>query len=103
MDKEYVQASIEWFGDEIEWPEIPLDGLKFHPQIKFEEEGDVQPKWTVEVIIRRVSNNSNYYVDLKYLFEQAPHNLLRKGGKFVLFDGPNAIAKGEVMEDVLEN
>lgn len=97
--KEYVKAYIQWFRNDIKWQEIPLDGIRFCPQIKFEEEGYILPKWTAEIIIRRANTSSSCYVDLKYLFEHAPHYLLIKGKKFIIFDGLNAIAKGEIVED----
>lgn len=58
------------------------------------------PKWTAEIIIRRFDSNSSCYADLKYMFDDAPYYLLAKGKKFILFDGPNPIAKGEVLTNL---
>ena len=54
----------------------------------------------IEVIIRRWGSDSSCYTELRYLFDDAPKHLLKKGKKFILFDGPNEIAKGELLNGI---
>lgn len=99
MIREYVNVYIEWINKQINYVDIPQKGIKFCPQVRFEKEGATIPKWTAEIIIRKWGENASCYAEFKYLFEGAPLSLLKKGNKFELFDGPNEIAKGEVLED----
>lgn len=93
----YVEVEIEWLREQTRLEQIPIDGIRFCPQIKFEEEGDKIPQWTAEIIIRKSINKYLCYGDLRYLFKEAPNHLLKKGKKFIIFDGPFPIANGKVV------
>lgn len=101
MDK-CVRINIEWLKSHVKLEEIPTNGIRFCPQIKFEEEGEEIPQWTAEIIIRRKIDESLYFGDLRYLFENAPKHFLRKGKRFIIFDGPLPIANGEVVTDLID-
>lgn len=100
MNKQYVDVYIEWQQESISHVEIPSEGIRFCPQIRFEDEVEILPKWTAEIIIRSWGINSSCYAELKYLFSTAPNYLLKKGNKFIIFDGPNIIANGEVLSNL---
>lgn len=101
MKKEYVEIYIEFSKKDIKLVELSYNGIRFCPQIRLEDEGDIKPNWTVEIIIRESRNNFSFYADLRYLSENAPKELLKKGKEFILFDGPNQIAKGEILTDLI--
>jgi hypothetical protein len=99
MNRHFVKVYIKWLKKGIEHTIIPPNGIRFCPQIRFDDEQNVQPIWTAEIIIRKWGNSSSCYADLRYLFDHAPNYLLKKGKKFIVFDGPNAIAEGEILND----
>lgn len=101
-NREYVEVFIQWEKEDIGLglTELPQGGIRFCTQIKFDEEGDVIPKWTAEIIIRKINDQFSCYANIKYLFEGAPYYLLSKGRRFAIFDGPNVIAKGEILTDL---
>lgn len=100
MEKQYVDVYIEWFNKDISYPEIPPKGIRFCPQVRFEDQGSAIPKWTAEIIIRKWGSKASCYAELRYLFDHTPNYLLKQGEKFILFDGPNEIAKGEVLNGI---
>jgi hypothetical protein len=51
--------------------------------------------------IRRSIDKSLCSGDLRYLFENAPKHFLKKGKRFIIFDGPFPIANGEVLTDFI--
>lgn len=96
MNKQYVEVYIKWFKEYEQWAERS-NCIRFCTQIRLEEEGEDKPIWTAEIIIKKFSDPSSCYADLKYLFEHAPNHLLKKGKSFALFDGPNQIANGKII------
>ncbi|MEQ8156583.1 MAG: hypothetical protein ABRQ25_17175 [Clostridiaceae bacterium] len=96
---EYVQAKIDWFEDKNQLNHIPESGVRICTQIKFDQEGDKIPQWTAEIIITRSISKCISYGKLRYLFEQAPKYLLKESNKFIVFDGPFKVARGEVLAD----
>lgn len=98
----YVKVNIEWIKPHIELYDIPDEGIRFCPQIKFEEEGDKLPQWTAEIVIKNNISKSLCAGYLRYLFEQAPDYLLKRGKRFVVFDGSFPIANGEILTDLIK-
>lgn len=100
MKEKYVKVYIEWLNKGISKSEVPPEGIRFCPQIRFDDEKNKDPNWTAEIIIRRWGDNSSCFAELRYLFDKAPHHLLKQGKTFIIFDGPNKIANGKVVSDL---
>lgn len=95
----YAEVSLEWFEENGQLDYTTSKGTRFCTQIRFIEEGNKIPQWTAEIIITKSINKCLSVGNLRYLFEHAPNHLLKKGSKFIVFDGPYQIAKGEVLAD----
>ncbi|GEM_PF-4890864 len=101
MNNEFVKVLIEWVDKKNKIMDLTSEGFKFYPQIKFEDEFSSLPQWTAEIVIYNNNNMTKCHGKLKYLSENAPYEYLKSGNKFSLFDGPNCIALGEVLQDYL--
>lgn len=102
MTKRNVNIFVKWLRIEIKPYEIPKGGIKFFAQMLVEDEGVSLPNWTVEVVITSAIDIFTCYGKLRYIANEAPNNLLIQGKKFILFDGPNAIADGEILDNFNE-
>ena len=98
MGSRCVEVLIKWENKQISNPEIPPEGIRFCPQITFDDEPNSMPMWTAEVFIRSWSDNASCYAEFRYLFNDAPTYYLKRGKRFELYDGPIKIATGEVLE-----
>lgn len=99
---EYVEVNIQWYKEKSQLVQVPIEGIKFFTQIKFDEEGDKIPQWTAEILITKSINQCLSYGRLRYLFEHAPKHLLKKGKLFIVYDGPSQVAKGEILTDLIK-
>lgn len=51
LDEHYVQVYITFYESDRVCNEISYNGIRFFPLIRFEEEGDMMPRWTANIII----------------------------------------------------
>ena len=79
--------------------------VTYHPTIVFEGqyEGPIWdgnvclvPSWTA-VLYNELVSKKESIATVSYLVEEAPHELIRSGAKFELYDGKMIIAVGTVL------
>lgn len=55
------------------------------------------PSWCVRVVVTQTLNQKYCTAEITHTANQAPSHLLTSGNTFLIYDGPNPIAKGEVL------
>ena len=100
-----VKATIKWMPKDQGGRSKPPLGTgvpAYSAEIRFAEEPwpPVDTSWSL-VIEKRESESSEYHwiADVKYKMENAPHDSLRPGRPFELYEGNKCVATGTIMGD----
>ena len=92
--KKVVQAQLNWtLPEDGGWKNILPVGMRYCPMIVFEAEQSGDTLWSAELYNKQVTNRVSL-ADLSYLADDAPYHLLRKGSKFLLYEGQRVVAEG---------
>jgi hypothetical protein len=97
-------ALIEWTPEEVGGRRSPPAGIgspPYTPVIRFDDEpwpGDVA--WSL-IVEKRASTRDavRWVATIRYLVDHAPHDTLRPGRRFELYEGPHLVARGEVLDE----
>lgn len=95
-----VRARIQWVSPENGGRQSPPTDPRYSTVARFE---DIKDKWPNEAwsivaeFLEEMNSTRSVIVDLRFLVENGPKNLLYPGSKFDLFEGPRLVAKGEVL------
>jgi len=94
--KKTVKAQINWTSVENGGRKniLPV-GMRYCPIIVFESEQSGETLWSAEVFNTSIEGRKSI-ADVSFLVDNAPHELLRTGNRFSLYEGQNVIAEGIV-------
>jgi hypothetical protein len=99
-----ARAVIEWLRPEDGGRStLPAKGryatiAKFSGQERWPEEA-----WTLVAELAEPPDYSRRSVaTIHFLADEAPHHLLARGNRFELFEGRRVVARGEVVEEVVQ-
>jgi hypothetical protein len=105
-----VRAIIDWIPKEQGGRSKLPDGMgspPYSPTVRFL---DTDEPWPPPVLwsfaIRKMSETSGslrWIVDARFRVEHAPHESLRPGRPFELYEGPHCVARGQLVDSDAEN
>lgn len=100
-----MQALIEWIPKENGGRTKPPLGLGSPPyatEIRFvdgEETWSPQEAWSLVVMKHEAeSNEYRWIADVHFLVKEAPHDSLRDGRTFELYEGNKCVARGQLID-----
>ncbi len=94
-----ARAFISWIPAAKGGPSRPPTGVTFRADVRFDDDLNWPAEgWTLVVRpIKRFSRGQLVFAEVEFLVPDAPHDLLRNGARFQLFDGRRPIAHGLVL------
>ena len=100
------RAVIEWIPKEQGGRSRPPAGVgspPYAPVVRFTEPEEPWPPpiaWTLVVEKdEALSGPLRWISDVRFLVEDAPHEALRSGRRFELYEGPRCVARGRILDD----
>lgn len=102
--KKWVEAHLEWIpytngGRRVV---VPNDTTRYCPRIVFTDY-QTEGAWSADIQVRTVESISSEKrtskIDLSYLVDNAPFELLRPDASFELYEGARLVATGKVIKE----
>jgi hypothetical protein len=98
------RAIIDWIPKEEGGRSQPPSGVGSPPYstvIRFVEDPWPSPvAWSLVVNKdEKLSEQGRWLADVHFLFEEAPHDALRDGREFELYEGNKCVARGRILDD----
>lgn len=100
MTQKTVRARVCWVTKAEGGREKPPTSTSYIAPARFDKEKDRFPAeaWSLVLYLSNPPDEDRCtIVDLRFLSDAGPMRLLQTGSKFELFDGPNVVARGEVL------
>lgn len=91
----HARATLRWLPATEGGRRQPLAVRRYMAPVAF---GSEQPEWTLVVDRQADVPQTEENVLVHFLMDGAPHERLAVGAPFRLFEGPRAVAEGEVVE-----
>lgn len=98
-------ARITWLTPEEGGRRQPPPGPRYSAPARFEGQaaGSEGANWSLVVDLQsRPSGATDWIAEVRYLVDEAPHELLRLGACFELYEGKKCVARGVIISPVLE-
>jgi len=96
--KKNVRGILTWIPLEEGGRKVAVSkGIRYCPIISFSENREPE-EWSADIIIIETDGNKKSVVDLTFLLDNAPFELLQKDVAFRLFEGNKLVANGVVVE-----
>ena len=90
----YAHATLRWIPSTDGGRRQPLAGRRYMAPAAI---GDGPPEWTLVVDRQTETPQAEENVLVHFLMDDAPHHRLVEGVQFRLFEGPRAVAEGNVV------
>lgn len=74
---------------------IPAVDIMFYPMIKINTDEEII-NWSLVLINKEFIDVYETTAEMKFLTDNAPHQLLKSGIEFTLYEGAKKIAKGKI-------
>lgn len=84
------KAIIYWFSEEEGGKKKPPAGTEYYPTIELEDGST----WSLAIKFDRTNLEKNEMVDnceVCFLFENAPHHILKSNTEFIICEGPHKV------------
>jgi len=98
------QALIEWIRGEDGGRAKPPSGIGLPPYstlVRFVDGGvtwPAQEAWSLAVTKRgELGSEYRWLAEIHFLFQDAPHDYLREGRTFELYEGHKCVARGKIL------
>jgi hypothetical protein len=102
---EMKRALIEWIpkiqGGRTK-PPLGVGSPPYATEVRFIDSDTWPPSeaWSLVIVKNeRLSTQSRWIADVHFLVEEAPHDSLREGRAFELYEGNKRVARGQVLPD----
>lgn len=85
-----LKAIIYWFSEEDGGRKKPPTGEEYYPTTELEDGST----WSLAIKLDRENPTHNAMIDnceVCFLFDHAPHHLLRSSAEFILYEGPRKV------------
>ena len=89
--KKIKKAMIYWFSEAEGGRKKPPEGMEYYPTVELEDGST----WGLAVKFDRTNPAPDEMTDdceVCFLFDHAPHHLLRSSAEFILCEGPHKVA-----------
>jgi hypothetical protein len=101
-----MRAIIGWMSKEQGGRDKPPAGVgapSYLPTVRFTEPNEAWPPpvmWTFVISkLGEVDGPNTWLADAKFLVDEAPHDVIRPGRTFELYEGPRCVARGRFVEE----
>jgi hypothetical protein len=98
-------ARITWLAPEEGGRRVPPSGPRYIAPARFEgpAAGSEGANWSLVVdLISHPPGSADWIAEVRYLFDEAPHELLLPGTRFELYEGKKCVARGVLLSPVPE-
>lgn len=94
-----AKAFISWIPERDGGRERPPDGPTYSTIVRFEDDPEWPSQaWSLVVEFQRVLGGGRYVeATVRFLIDQAPHEQLRQGNHFELYEGDRKVARGVIL------
>ncbi len=99
-----MRAVIDWIPEDRGGRRILPTGIGptiYSPVVRFMDEpwpGEIA--WSFAVVkVQAWDNSRRWLADVAYRVEHAPHDQLREGREFELYEGPRCVARGRTLAE----
>jgi len=95
-----VKAEVCWISEEDGGRSIPAFGATYSTVARFEDEKDRYPTeaWSLVLKLLGPSNQKHCTIaEVRFLVDDGPDRLLRRGSRFELYEGHHLVAKGTTL------
>ena len=99
---EKIEAQLQWIEPDKGGREAPPPGPKYSTVARFENQKEqwLKEAWSLVIeFIEQPDASLSHRVNVSFLADEAPGEMLAKGSVFELMEGPRAVAKGTVLSD----
>jgi hypothetical protein len=93
-------ARITWLTPEEGGRRVPPSGPRYIAPARFEDQppGAEGANWSLVVdLVSRPPGSADWLAEVRYLVDEAPHELLRLGASFELYEGKKCVARGAII------
>jgi hypothetical protein len=93
-------ARITWLTPEEGGRRQPPPGPRYSAPVRFEGQpvGAEGANWSLVVdLVSRPPGSADWIAEVRYLVDEAPHELLRVGACFELYEGKKCVARGIII------
>jgi hypothetical protein len=94
------RAYITWLTPEQGGRKTPPSGPRYTPTARFD--GGIEDRSVVLELVSQPTGSADWIADIRFLFDDAPQELLSHGASFGLFEGKRCVAHGIVVTAVDE-
>ena len=99
--KVWMEAHVSWIPFEKGGRKKYISrSTRYCPIIVFTDEKK-DGAWSADILTNSVNDNNESSINISFLFENAPFELLKPGAKFELYEGSKLVAKGVIMKEML--
>ena len=88
-------ALIMWLSPEQGGRQTPPSGPRYTPTARFE--AAAEDRSVVLELVSHPTGSADWIADIRFLFDDAPKELLSDGARFELFEGKKCVARGTVL------
>ena len=99
-------ARVAWIPPEQGGRSSPPTGPRYSAPARFDAARDAWPHeaWSVVLdLISRPPGSTDWLAEVRFLFEEAPQELITAGARFELYEGKKRVAVGTVLPSVPEH
>ena len=98
--KTWMEAHVSWVSYDKGGREKHMPAnAKYCPIIVFPGE-KMNGTWSAEILVKSVIDNNESTIDISFLFDDAPFELLKPGADFELYEGSKLVAKGVMVKKI---
>jgi hypothetical protein len=101
-----MRAIIDWIPKEEGGRSMPPAGVgspPYAPTVRFLDTYEPWPPpvlWTLVITkLGEIDDASKWLADARFLVKEAPHETLRPGRHFELYEGPRCVARGQLVDE----
>ncbi len=88
-------ARIIWLTPEQGGRQTPPSGPRYSPTARFE--AAKEDRSVVLDLVSRPTGSADWIADIRFLFDDAPQDLLSDGARFELYEGKRRVAHGTIL------
>jgi hypothetical protein len=89
------RAHITWLPPDKGGRQTPPSGPRFSPTARFA--AAKEDRSVVLELVSRPAGSADWIADIRFLFDDAPQDLLADGARFELYEGKRCVAHGTIL------